>query len=117
MGDVGPHCLVARSISRPVPDRLPAARVLAVFERACDLVTEAGDVIALVTPDVGDGPLNIVVEGQPGCFAGVETGTIATVDNGTLWVGNSLSVSLKHAAIWEPRPDWERFRAQYRAMV
>ena len=43
----------ASSISRTVKEQLQAgrfvARVLAVFERACNLITPDGDVMALVT--------------------------------------------------------------------
>ncbi len=104
----------ARSISRPVWERLqarlPPARVLAVFERACDLATAGGDVIALVTPQIGDGPLNVVLEEKDHSFAGFEPGTPAWLEGGRLHIGG-LVVELDGAALWEPRPDWESLRA------
>ena len=36
-------------------------RVLASFERVCDLVTDAGEVVALVWGGIGNGPLNVVL--------------------------------------------------------
>jgi hypothetical protein len=111
---------IARSISRPVQERLRgrpfAARVLAVFEHACDLVTPAGDVVALVTPQVGDGPLNIVVEKRPGVFATVEPGGRARLDGGRLQIGG-LEVALEGAAVWEPCPDWAALRARRATVV
>jgi hypothetical protein len=112
--------VVARSISRRVSEGLGeqpfAARVLAVFERACNLVTDDGRVIALVLPQLGDGPLHVVVEGPPGAFSVLEPGLQARVDRTQLGVGE-LVVDLGVAARWEPRPEWERLRAQPKTMA
>lgn len=106
--------VVARSISRPVQERLQrrpfCARVLAIFEHACDLVTTDGDVVALVTPHAGDGPLNIVVNGGGKGFATVEPGMPARMEGGRLQVGG-LEVALDRAVVWEPCPDWKSLRA------
>lgn len=106
--------LTACSISRSVKaGRLAAGesgwRVLAVFERACDLATPEGDVVALVLPEIGDGPLNIVVEGQPGLFSAVQPGAAIRTGDAILRFDN-LEITLEQATIWEPRPDWQRLR-------
>jgi hypothetical protein len=113
----------ARSISRPVRERLRrlqkrqfSARVLAVFERACNLITQEGDVVALVVPQVGDGPLNIVVDGAPGCFAGLEPGAPVTLEGKQLQAGG-LRIDLGGAEVWEPRPDWDALRTRRAAIV
>ena len=109
-------CVAARSISRPVRERLQhpfSARVLAVFERACDLVTFNGDVIALVTPQVGDGPLNIVADVD---FATVEPGAEARLNEARLQIGG-LEIALNNATVWEPCPDWASLRAGRDAFV
>jgi hypothetical protein len=115
--------LVARSISRPVRERLHRlcqdqsnACVLAVFERACDLVTHDGDVIALVSPQIGDGPLNVVVDGAADLFARVHTGAPVRLEEERLWVGG-LAIDLKGAAGWEPRPDWITLRERRAAIA
>ena len=41
-------------------------RVLASFESVCDLVTDAGEVVALVWGGIGNGPLNVVLPHGPG---------------------------------------------------
>jgi len=106
--------VIARSISRPVWERLRegpfAARVLAVFEHVCDLTTPDGRVVALVLPQIGDGPLNIVVDGRPGDFAAVRPGMPAWLEGRRLEVGG-LEIVLGRAMVWEPRPDWDRLRA------
>lgn len=110
--------VIARSISRPVRERLPfAARVLAVFNRVCDLVTAEGDVVALVTPQVGEGPLNVVVEAEAGCFGALKRGMAAQAERNHLRVGGNdpaslLVVALEGAEVWEPCPAWRALRAQ-----
>jgi hypothetical protein len=117
--------IVARSISRPVRERLHRscqdrfdARVLAVFERACELVTHDGDVVALVSPQIGDGPLNVVVDGAVGLFARVHTSTPVRLEleEERLWVGG-LAIDLKGATGWEPRPDWATLRERRAAIA
>jgi hypothetical protein len=111
---------VARSISRPVRERLrqgrSVARVLAVFERACDLITPGGDVIALVTPQIGDGPLNVVVDGGAGLFDRVHSAAPVTLGEERLQV-DGLRVDLGQATAWEPRPAWEALRARRATIV
>ncbi len=105
---------IALSISRPVQEQLLGghfvARALGVFERACNLVAPDGDVMALVIPQVGDGPLNVVIHGAAGCFDGIEPGAQATLEGERLRIGG-LEVELGTAAVWEPRPDWDALRA------
>jgi hypothetical protein len=114
---------VAHSISRPVRERLhrlqdgrSTARVLAVFERACDLTTHDGDVVALVVPQVGDGPLNIVVNGTGRPFAGVGTSAPVMLEGERLRIGG-LGIDLGSAAEWEPRPNWDALRARRAAIA
>ena len=112
--------LQARSISRWVWAQLQReafhSRVLAVFDRACSLVTTDGDVIALVLPQIGDGPLNIVVDGAPGDFALIEPGTPTWMARDCLQVGE-ISVSLANTSVWDPRPDWDGLRACHKAIT
>jgi hypothetical protein len=108
----------ARSISRPARERLRQlaagrfdVRVLAVFERACDLVTPDGGVVALVLSEIGDGPLNVVVDGAAGIFDRVEPGTPVAVERAQLEIGG-LRVNLAQATVWEPCPDWKTLRSR-----
>lgn len=106
--------LVAVSISRSVWGRLKArpfaGRVLGAFEHACNLVSLEGDLIALALPQVGDGPLNIVVDGSPGVFDPTGPGTPVWMEASWLRIGG-LPVALEGAAIWEPCPPWSLLRA------
>ena len=104
-----------RSLSRTVWEWLPSGpttiHVLAVFERACNLVASDGHVIGVVLPDVGDGPLNIVVGGESGVFASLEPGMPARLDRGRMRAG-ALEIDLADAQVWEPCPDWEVLRTE-----
>jgi len=132
---VTPTRLFARSTSRPVwaqflgtrPRPHPGTpwRVLAVFDRACHLVTTGGQVAALVCPDIGNGPLNMVVEGrsdrwpgsgQPGAFRSVRPGMAVHLQATSLQIGD-LEVALDRAQVWEPCPAWERLRVRREAIV
>jgi hypothetical protein len=84
-------------------------RMLAAFERACNLATPGGDVVALVLAGIGDGPLNVVVDGWPGVFAAVEPGAPVQIEEAILSFSD-LEIRLDQATAWEPRPDWERLR-------
>jgi hypothetical protein len=106
--------LVARSISRSVHTRFvadpgPGWRVLAVFDRACELASARGEVVAIVLPEIGDGPLNVVVPGHAGVFAAAQPGILTRQHEAQLQIGG-LCVTLDGAVIWEPCPDWERLR-------
>ena len=90
--------------------------MLAIFTHACDLVTAEGDVIALVTPGIGNGPLNIVVNAEAGNFASLEPGLAVTMQGAHLQIGN-LHVRLDKTTTWEPLPDWDALRNQRVAIV
>jgi len=85
-------------------------RVFAVFRRVC--IIQAGDdrLIFLVAPDVGDGPLSIVLEQAPKDWSGLQPGAPVRVGQDRVWCGD-LEIVLERATIWEPRPDWQYLRA------
>jgi hypothetical protein len=116
---LGTARLVARTASRAVLDRLRegplAGRVLATFAHVCDLLVPEDEVVALVTPRVGNGPLNVVVEGSAGLFGGVASGMPATLRRDVIKIGR-LEVTLGEVTVWEPRPDWESSRRELAAI-
>ena len=113
----------ARSVSRPIWDRLTDAEfngeVMAVFRRTCILKVNpcfAMDeseisIIALVLPEIGDGPLNIVLD-ENSTLNDIQLGQVACFHRDGLHIGG-LYVLLKRASIWEPRPNWDQLRSQY----
>jgi len=84
-------------------------RVLASFERVCDLVTDAGEVAALVWGGIGNGPLNVVLDGSLG--AALPIGARFFVGERLLTVG-AVTFDLAPADPWDARPDWDALRAR-----
>ncbi len=125
----------ALSISRPVFDMMKreylAGRVLANYpstglrraqssrsghrRRACNLLTSEGEIIAIVGPAIGNGPLNIVIE-ETGVLERVKPGLLAVFSDTQLVLGASLVVSLDEAQLWRPEVDWGRLATQPRRL-
>jgi hypothetical protein len=107
------HHIHARFVSRSVRDRMPnmpaVGRTLSVFRRVCVVQFASEALVALVVPEVGNGPLNVVVEGSPGDWSALQPGMPVGLQGGRFHLGG-LEVSLDRAAVWEPCPDWERLR-------
>ena len=74
--------------------------------RACNLVTREGEIIALVGPAIGNGPLNIVVE-EAGILEHVQPGLPVVFSNDQLALGDALVVLLNGAQLWKPEVNWE----------
>jgi hypothetical protein len=83
-------------------------RVLASFRSVCDLVTDAGEVVALVGPGIGNGPLNVVLD--QGWGAALSAGARFVVADQVVHV-EAVKVDFSRATRWDARPDWDRLRA------
>jgi hypothetical protein len=104
--------LSAISVSRSIRQGLGAAslqlRVLGLYENACNLVATDGRVFALVSPNVGDGPLNIVVDAHLPHLPLPPAGAPASINAARLCLGE-IEIGLACA-------DWESLRARYPLM-
>jgi hypothetical protein len=109
----------ALSISRPVFGIVKqgglTGRVLANYHRACNLVTPKREIIALVGPAIGNGPLNIVIE-KSGVLEHVKPGLPAALSDDQLVLGDSLVVLLNGAQLWRPEVDWKYLATQWRRL-
>lgn len=103
-------CVKALSISRPIFDIVNreglTVRVFANYRRACNLVTSEGEMIALVSPAIGNGPLNIVIE-ENGALQYVKPRLPAVFSDEQPGLGESLVVSLDGAQVWRPEVNWK----------
>ncbi|MBN1138849.1 MAG: DUF2877 domain-containing protein [Anaerolineae bacterium] len=106
--------VAARSISRQAKTWLDEGQsivqTLSVFRSACNLVTDGGEIVALVTPEVGDGPLNVVLE-ETADLNAIDGGAHVTSAPERITIGR-LEIDLESAAVWEPCPDWQVLRAR-----
>lgn len=88
--------------------RQPEARVLHVFERACNLVDDEGEVVSLVAAELGPGPFAAVLAGGTS-FDAITPESPVLVTDTEIQVG-ALVVETGMAQLWQPRPDWQRLR-------
>jgi hypothetical protein len=106
-------CVQARSVSSSVWAQiaeLPVpGRVHSLFRRACYLQLGRGNIVALVAPELRNGPVNVVLGREPAEWLGLQPGMLVRVEDHQLRIG-SLAVCLDGAATWEPCPDWKRLR-------
>jgi hypothetical protein len=106
----------ARSISRQVKTWLGQGRSItrtaSVSKSACNLVIDGDGVIALVTPRIGDGPFNVVLDGPIAFDATINSGARATSTPDRLIIDH-LEIDLGKAIVWEPRPAWPELRARW----
>lgn len=85
------------------------ARILHVFERAVNLAAGA-DVCALVSPDIGNGPFNVVLPAYDFARRLTASDTVS-VTLTTIRLGDLL-IDTTTADVWNPCPDWHLLRAQ-----
>jgi hypothetical protein len=107
------HFINSSSLAPDVSDWLATSRhprILQVFEHACNLINERGEVLSIVTTQIGNGPFNLVVE-EDICFSehlGLES--VISASPTQLHLGD-LSVDIVNASIWNSRPDWGKLHA------
>lgn len=93
----------ALSLSAGIRDYLRqprSGRVLAVFHRSCYLDLE-GRIVALVAPDLLNGPLNIVVSTPPdGTFGRMWAGSTASATPQQIRIGGHFDIELTSARPW-----------------
>lgn len=81
-------------------------RFLHIFDRACNLINEHGDVLSIVTRQIGDGPFNLVVENSV-CFSDdLHLESPISLFPTQLMLGK-LILHTVDAKLWNPCPDWE----------
>lgn len=85
-----------------------------VFDNACNLLAEDGEVFSLVTPWVGDGPFNIVLDPINFCDHAADD-TKVRIEYERIRIGE-IEIDLTSAQIWEPRFEWESFRGRQNSL-
>jgi hypothetical protein len=82
-------------------------RILHVFDHACNLINERREVLSIVTPQIGNGPFNLVVEDDIlfSEYLSLQSSVSSSLNQLNL---GSLAISAKDAKLWSPRPDWEQ---------
>ncbi len=106
--------------------RVPAPKVLAVFERSCYAGSGPDLLLCLGLPEIGRGPLNLLVDLPPGTSfgqLGLRKGDPLTRESGGSLTLGGLRVLLDGAKIWIPempapaRTDDETTRLRIRSLA
>lgn len=70
------------------------------------MINEHGDILSIVTPEIGDGPFNLVTESSV-CFADHISSQSPVFNTAyQLTLGNFV-IQTTDAKLWPPRPDWD----------
>ena len=115
-----PMSIAALSGSRPIVEFLRSqdrqGSVAAVFSRSCIVRLGSDSLVGLVLPELGNGPLNVVVQATRGAFDPLRPG-VRVVSGANLLTLGALRVSLSSATLWEPSPAWNRLRSRRAAVT
>lgn len=87
------------------------ARILHVFDRACNLINQRGEVLSIVTPQIGAGPFNLVIEEDVFFSDHLEVQSPISIRTDQLHLGD-LTIYASNAQIWSPCPDWGMLHAE-----
>ena len=86
-------------------------RILHAFEQACNLINERKEVLSIVTPKIGDGPFNLVIEEDVFVFQNLSLESPISIFPNQLTLAD-LTINTTDAKLWNPRPDWGRLNAR-----
>jgi Protein of unknown function (DUF2877) len=85
-------------------------RILHVFDHACNLINKRREVLSIVTPQIGNGPFNLLVENDIFFSGYLNLQSPISISVNQLTLGD-LIINIENAKHWSPRPDWERLHA------
>ncbi len=91
-------------------------RVLHIFDQACNLINERKDVLSIVTPQIGNGPFNLVLEDEVVFSRHLDVRSEIAVQKEQL-VLDDLIVNTGGAKLWQPRPDWDELHLLRREII
>jgi Protein of unknown function (DUF2877) len=86
-------------------------RILHVFDQACNLINERREVLSIVTPQIGNGPFNLVIEDDVLFFDHLSLQSQVSISPDQLTLGD-LTINTKSAELWNPHPDWKLLHSQ-----
>jgi len=86
-------------------------RILHVFDHACNLINERREILSIVTPQIGNGPFNLVVKDDVLFSDYLHAQSPISIRANQLYVGD-LTINTDSAKLWSPYPNWERLHAK-----
>lgn len=86
-------------------------RILHVFDHVCNLINGHRDVLSVVTPQIGNGPFNLVVEEDVLFPKYLDECSSISIQESQLTLG-ILGISIDYKKTWNPCPDWGKLHTQ-----
>jgi hypothetical protein len=86
-------------------------RVLHVFDDACNLISEHGEVISIVTQKISKGPFNLVLQ-DPVDFTEYINATSSVIPQRSHLRLGALTIHAADTEFWSPKPHWESLHAR-----
>ena len=86
-------------------------RILHVFDHACNLINERREALSIVTPEIGNGPFNLVVEDEILFSEHLNIESSIAISDNQLTLAD-LTIDTNNAIPWHPRPTWEVLHAK-----
>lgn len=93
------------------------ATILHVFPRVCNLLNTEGEVLSIVSSEIGKGPFSVLVEIEGsgssrfnGFTHWLEVYSPIRISSTAMGLGE-LELDLRRARLWDPHPDWNRIRS------
>jgi len=81
-------------------------RILHVFDHACNLINERGEILSVVAQKIENGPFNLVIEDGILFSGRLSVQSPISIQANQLHIGD-LVIHTADAKLWSPRPDWE----------
>src|SRR5689334_19106109 len=81
-------------------------RILHIFNHACNLINERREVLSIVTPQIGNGPFNLVIEDDLIFTNHLDVKSPISIHTDQLIIGD-LTINSTDAKLWHPCPNWE----------
>jgi hypothetical protein len=85
-------------------------RILHIFDRACNLINEHREVLSIVTPHIGNGPFNLVVQDHVRFSNHLSFNSPVSTAPNQLHLGNVI-INTTNVEIWNPCPHWRKLHA------
>jgi hypothetical protein len=85
-------------------------RILHIFDSVCNLVNELREVLSIVTPQIGNGPFNLVVKDDVCFSAYAQVESPISISASQITIGK-LVISISNSKFWNPCPDWKKLYA------
>lgn len=85
--------------------------ILHIFDRACNLINENGEILSIVTPEIGNGPFNLVVKTDILFTGPLSIESAVSISSDHIVLGN-LNIPTEKAKLWNAQPDWDLLHSE-----